>query len=58
MEAVRSDVFEYPPRDRLASLHSLGERAGGYAPYALAPAVSFEAIATILLAAMTAAVAL
>lgn len=67
VEAVGRDVFEYKPGDRVAAFHRMGDRGGGYAEYAIAPAsttfilppnIPFEAGAGLPLSFMTAALAL
>ncbi|KAL1965262.1 hypothetical protein VTN77DRAFT_5864 [Rasamsonia byssochlamydoides] len=64
---VGSAVWEFAPGDRVAAFHRMFTPHGSYAQYAIAPAsttfklppnISFEAGATIPLAAMTAALAL
>ncbi|EXJ79386.1 hypothetical protein A1O3_08888 [Capronia epimyces CBS 606.96] len=65
--AVGAAVTQFKPGDRVAAFHQMMTPAGSYAEYALAadhatfhlpPHVSFEAAATIPLAAMTAALGL
>ncbi|KAK0637402.1 chaperonin 10-like protein [Bombardia bombarda] len=67
VEAVGDKVFEYKPGDRVAAFHRMGEPAGAYAEYAIAPfstvfhlppSISFEGGAGLPLSSMTAALAL
>jgi len=67
VESVGSSVYEYKPGDRVAAFHGMGEPAGAYAEFAIAPAtttfplpptIPFEAGAGLPLSSMTAAIAL
>ncbi|KAJ3045925.1 hypothetical protein HDV00_006191 [Rhizophlyctis rosea] len=67
VHSIGSKVYEFKPGDRVAAFHVMQAPHGSFAEYALAPdwttfhlpkSISFEAAATIPLAALTAAIGL
>ncbi|KAI0974090.1 GroES-like protein [Xylaria arbuscula] len=67
VHSVGKDVYEFKPGDRVAALHAPGKENGSYAEYSVSPDwtafhipqhVTYEEAATVLTAALTAAMAL